>query len=224
MEIYAVSDGTIRKSLGELEREGLIYGRRPVGMFVRNRRRYRVITGNGLPGFTPAYPSLTDQLLSFLASPDRPLTQTIDVQAVPPPAEVAERLAIKDELTVLRHRVMSAGRDPICIADAYYPERLVAGSDLVAPVIIDRGVLAVLDELGLRAERLVDEVYVRMPSPDESEAIGLQVGTPVMVQICTAYTAAAAPVSCWVSILPGDQHILVSERRREANEVAMLPA
>lgn len=211
---YGVAEGTIRKALGELTREGLVAGRRPVGVFVRDQKRYRV-PAEDVNGFTAPYPNLADRLLAAMSSTERPLTQTVDVDLVVPPAEIAERLDIGDQRAVLRHRVISAGPSPVSIGDAYYPEGVASGTDIMSPVLLERGADTVLAELGLRPERLVDEVYVRMPSPTEARELRLPPGSPVLVQLCTAYAAGGEPVSCWLSVLPGDRHILVSERRRE---------
>jgi len=205
---------TVRQAIGKLTSEGLVFTRPTVGSFVRERRRYRVETG-GAPGFAPVFPGLADRLLTESSGADRPLSQTVDVVLAEPPADVAEHLGSPGELAVLRHRVLAAGETPVVIADAYYPRHLVEESEIMQPALIEGGVIAALDELGLSPVRLRDEIYVRMPDPGETQLLDLDPGQPVAVEMCTGLTATGQAVFCSISVLPGDRHIVVSERFRE---------
>jgi GntR family transcriptional regulator len=211
MRDYSTTRITVRRALEELTRARLIVGRQPRGMFVRDPSRYRLQAGQGLDGFAPPFPSFGDQLLKAL---DGPFTQTVDVHLAVPPTGIGLRLG-SDEPALLRHRLMYSGKTPIIIANAYYPAHLAAGTELGQPSVIDRGVFAVLDDIGLPVVRLVDEVFVRTADPCENAEIGWQVGSPVLGQMQTGYTAMDVPVMCAVTLLPGDTWILAVERRRE---------
>jgi GntR family transcriptional regulator len=84
----------------------------------------------------------------------------------------------------------------------------------MSPADIPSGSNNVLDAKGYAEVRAVDEIYVRMPSQEEIRRLKLQPGTPVAVHVVTGYTAEDAPCRVDVFVLPGDRHIIVSERTR----------
>lgn len=89
-------------------------------------------------------------------------------------------------------------------------------SEIMTPTDIARGASAVLGELGYYQVRALDEVYVRMPTPDEVHRLSLGPGTPVAVHLITGFTDAGQPVRVVINILPGDRHAIVWERERPA--------
>ncbi|MGH8951611.1 MAG: hypothetical protein ACRDX9_09315 [Acidimicrobiia bacterium] len=66
--------------------------------------------------------------------------------------------------------------------------------------------------------RALDEVYVRMPTPDEVHRLKLGPGTPAAMHVITGITAQSKPVRVVVNVLPGDRHVLAWERQRPATE------
>lgn len=214
MATHNASRGAVRRALEDLMREGLIEGRRPVGMFVRDRSR--VIYQSDGSGFPPMFPGLDDGLLALLAGPSQTITQTISVALVSPPREIAERLQLGDRPAVLRHRIRSVAGRAVNIADAYYPHHLVGDNqEIMTARVIGRGVDKVLTELGLREVRRRVEMISGMPTPEEAKQLGLGPGTPVHRQIYTTRTADDVPVHCSISVLPGDLCILVCEQELE---------
>ena len=57
------------------------------------------------------------------------------------------------------------------------------------PSDITRGATEVLAEQGHRQERAVDEIYVRMPKPDEAHRLDLGPGTPVACHVSPVLSA-----------------------------------
>lgn len=211
MRDYSTTRITVRRALEELTLERLIVGRQPLGMFVRDQQRHRLQAADGMGGFTPAFPSFGDQLLAALAGP---LSQNVDVQLVKPLSGIAIRLQ-SEEPAVLRHRLMHSGQDPVVICNGYFPADVADGNELGRPGPLSRSVFDVLDDLGYRVVRLVDEVFVRTTDPSETAELGWATGTPVFAQMHTGYTAADVPVMCEVTLMPGDTWILATERTRE---------
>lgn len=214
---YNTTRVTVANAFDDLAGRGLTITRPTVGTFVRDRRRHRceVEIGGNLAEFAPKFPSLADRLLATLAGPDRPLTQTVDVGEVSAPADIAERLRLREPRGILRRRIFYAGAERITISNDYYPTHLVAGSEIAAPGLIERGVVHVLDDLGLAPARLADDLFVRKAAPEESREMRWPVGAPVLIQMCTVFTDSDMPVACWESVLPGDTWILAQERRRD---------
>lgn len=121
-------------------------------------------------------------------------------------------------MAVVRRRVRSLDGEPYYINDTYFPLELVDGSEIMSPADIARGANRVLAELGHEQVRALDELYVRMPTPDEVYRLKLGPGTPVAVYIITGITEQAGPVRVAINILPGDRHVIAWERHRPEPE------
>jgi hypothetical protein len=110
-------------------------------------------------------------------------------------------------------------------------ERGVSSPTLSRPNDIPRGTNFVLADHGYREVRAVDEIYVRMPQPDEVQRLILSAGTPVAAHYVTGYTAKDEPIRCDVFILPGDRHVILFEhvhptdgdQRRNGDDDSPLP-
>ena len=133
-----------------------------------------------------------------------------------PPHDVAERLKLAgDALAVVRRRVRS-------LDGAVLHQRLVLSARPRVrhrdhgPTDIARGASTVLAERGYHQARALDEIYVRMPTPDEVHRLNLGPGTPVAMHVITGFTDDGQPVRVAVNILPGDRHAIVWERERPA--------
>jgi DNA-binding GntR family transcriptional regulator len=216
---YGASRTTVRAALATLTNEGLISSEAGRGSFVR-QRRHLVYRPQEEFRPQPASPEM-DAFMAARVAEGRTPSQTIDVAIVTPPAHVAERLKLApSDLAAVRRRIRSLDGEPYYINDSYYPLDLVSGSEIMTPTDIARGASVVLRELGYHQVRALDEVYVRMPTPDEVHRLSLGPGTPVAVHIVTGFTDNGQPVRVVVNILPGDRHAIVWERERPAADVA----
>ena len=120
-------------------------------------------------------------------------------------------LGVRDTV-VARRRVRFINGEPTNINDSHFPVDLVRDSEIMLPAYLPRGTDAVLAELGHPQHRAIDEILVRMPTPDEIHRLALGPGTPVAVHVDTGYTEDGRPVQCAINILPGDRHRIVFER------------
>ncbi len=210
---YNASRTTVRAALATLTNEGRIASEVGRGSFVRERRHLIYRPQEEFQP-RPSSPEM-DTFMAARAAEGRTPSQTIDVAIVTPPPVVAERLRLDDgAAAVVRRRVRSLDGEPYYINDSYYPLDLVSGSEIMSPADIARGASTVLTELGYNQVRALDEVYVRMPDPDEVHRLSLGPGTPVAVHVITGYTAAGQPVRVAVNVLPGDRQVIVWERER----------
>jgi DNA-binding GntR family transcriptional regulator len=208
---YGVARATVRQALTALVNEGLIVPSAPRGYFVRQRKPlfYRPQTEFRPQPKTPEM----DRFLTEHSAEGREPYQSIDVAIVEPPPEIAKRLNLKPgELAVVRRRVRFLDGEPFNTNDSYFPLRIVQDSEIMNPADIARGANEVLIELGYRQIRALDEIYVRMPSPEESTRLDLGAGTPVACHICTGLAVDGTPVRVVMNVLPGDRHVIVYER------------
>lgn len=162
----------------------------------------------------PRYPEM-DRWIEELHTANRKPTQHISVEIITPSPIIADRLSLQPgDLVVSRRRTRFLDGEPWNINDSHYPLELVQNSEIMTPADVPRGTNQVLAELGHERVRAIDEIEVRMPTPDEVDRLELPPGTPVAMHRATGYTATDRPVSCTVNVLPGPTHRIVFERRR----------
>jgi GntR family transcriptional regulator len=161
-----------------------------------------------------------DRFSRQIVEEGRTPSQHIEVSLIQAGPELAERLEIgPGDTVVARRRVRSINGEPTNINDSHYPIDLVKDSEIMSPVYLPRGTDRVLAELGYPQDHAVDEIFVRMPTPEEVHRLGLGPGTPVAVHHDTGFTASGQPVKCTVNVLPGDRHKIVFERHFDASGI-----
>ncbi|MEU5108210.1 GNAT family N-acetyltransferase [Streptomyces sp. NPDC021354] len=210
---WSTTRSTAVKGLGVLINEGLIVADRPRGYFVRTQRPM-VYRPQGEFLRRPLSPEM-DSFITQLNDEGREASQVIEVSIVQPNEHVRERLRLSDgQLVAVRRRVRYVDGQPYNTNDSYFPLELVQGSEIMDPKDIARGANVVLTELGYEQVRALDEIHVRMPTPEEVERLQLGPGTPVAVHAATGYTAAGRPVRTVINCLPGDRHVITFERSK----------
>lgn len=113
---------------------------------------------------------------------------------------------------MLRQRTRYIDGEPWNINDSHYPYELVRDGEIMSPADVPQGTNQALADLGYPQHRAVDEVYIRMATPDETYRLALPPGTPVAVHLCTGYSDGDRPVRHTVNVLPGDRHVVLFER------------
>lgn len=210
---WETSRSTAVKGLGVLIGEGLVVAQRPRGHFVRARQPM-VYRPQSEFRPQPEIPEM-DRFIAQLTQEGREASQRIEVSIVEPDADIRERLRLStDSRTVVRRRVRYVDGVAYNTNDSYFPYALVEGSDIMSPGDIARGANTVLAELGHEQVRALDEIHVRMPTPEEADRLQLGPGTPVAVHVCTGYTKSGVAVRAVVNVLPGDRHVITYERAK----------
>ncbi|MEU4157246.1 GntR family transcriptional regulator [Actinoplanes sp. NPDC026670] len=209
---FGVARQTVRTGLSLLVTEGLIVARRPHGYFVR-QREYMIYRPQEKSRPRPVTPEMVDRFSQQIAAEGRVPSQRIEVSMVQAGPDLAERLRVEPGTTIVaRRRVRFINGEPTNINDSHFPLELVKDSEIMSPAYIPRGTDQVLVDRGYGQDRAIDEILIRMPTPDEIHRLELGPGTPVAVHYDTGYTADGRPVRCTVNVLPGDRHRIVFER------------
>jgi GntR family transcriptional regulator len=211
---YGATRYTVRQGLAALVNEGLIVSRRPLGYFVRE---IHPMVYRPQQDFRQKQPDLDifAQLLADEGSGRRP-SQDIEVAIVQPTAATRDRLKLSEnELLAVRRRTRYIDGEPYNMCDSYVRLAFVQDSEFMSPVDVARGTNQVLADLGKPLVRALDEIYVRMPKPEEVSRLKLGPGTPVAEHIVTTYTFEDEPVQVTLNVIPGDRHVIVYERTRQ---------
>lgn len=207
---YRVSRQTVQRAISRLTSEGLITSGRGRRRLVRGRRPMVYRPQEELLS-RPKNPEM-DQFIERFSDEGREPHQEIEVVVSAPPSEVGSRLRLNEgDLTIVRKRVRYLDNDPSHINDTYFPYDLAKDTEIMKPDDIARGTLRVLRDIGSAQDRVLDEIWVRMPTADEVRRLALLPGTPVAQHIRTGYAENGRPVRCAVSVLPGDRHVIALE-------------
>lgn len=212
---YSVTRATVRQAMQVLVNEGLVVSERPRGHFVRQIER---LTYRPQKEWRerPLHREL-DQFMDEQVELGRKPSQTIAVELAAPPTDVAARLGLEPaDTVVVRKRVRYLDGTPFNTNDSYFPLELVQGSEIMHPADIGRGANVVLAELGAEQTHAVDEIEVRMPTPNEASRLEIGLGVPVAMHRVTGYTNDGRPVRVVRNVLPGDRHLIAFERTRPA--------
>ena len=137
-----------------------------------------------------------------------PSGESLHVERITPPADVAALLDLDPatDICVVRRHVRYIDGSPAIISDDYFDLKLVEGTELAAPEDTTRE--DILKEAGYEQAYDVDEIITRMPTPDETDRLGIQPGTPVAEHRRVGYTAEDRRVRLMISVIPGDSIVL----------------
>jgi GntR family transcriptional regulator len=172
---HGVSRVTVRRALGELQREHLIERRRSAG----TRVVYRAPPGRMIADISGVLANLADmgrstkvKLLSFAY-----------VQASGAAAEALG--ADKHELLQRSVRVRSVDGLPFSYLLAHVPERI--GAAFSGRELADRPLLELLERSGVKIERASQRISAGLAAPDVARALGVKTGSPLIELVRTVY-------------------------------------
>lgn len=206
--MYDVSRQTARSALQTLEREGLVIVRPRRGRIVRsNQRLVWRLSEFELPENTGLVSS--DAWETDIESQGHdPTRQDLDVETIRPPADIAKRLRLDPDrdLCVVRRHLRYIDGKPGITADDYFDEAIVRGTELAASEDTTRE--DILKEAGYEQVYDVDEIVIRMPTPDEMRRLEIGNGVPVAELTRTAFTPTDKPVRVMIAVIPGDALVL----------------
>lgn len=220
---YGVSRPTVRTALGRLEAQGLI------------------TTGDGRRGrkvreFAPCVWHVTewepnarrrddpargiDAWAADMAAQGKEPRQVISVQRIAAPLQIAAWLNIEPHtMVVRRRRIRIAAEEPVTIADSWFPADIAeleceVDGRMVKPVMVESDVVVeggFVRAMGITQVRFLDEIRVRMPSPDEEALLDVGPGTPVGEHARVGIDDTGRRIRVIVSVFPGSRMYLAYE-------------
>lgn len=205
MEEYGVSRNTVRLALNVLANEGRIVSQAGRGTFVRTRSVLDYTLGIDGPG-SERDPKFRSEIEAQERTPG---WGGVIMRVLPATPDVAGRLGIEvEDLVVLREITRQVDGDPALIQRSYYPLDIALNTALTKQQEIEQGTIAYLAELGHVQVGYRDQLLARMPGPQETEALRLGQGIPVMELFRTANSAERA-IRLTHTIFPADLFHLV---------------
>jgi GntR family transcriptional regulator len=208
---YGVTRATARNALRLLQDEGLATAEHGRGVYVRTRPPVRRLASDR---FSQRHRK--EGKAAFLAEAEQaaatPGVDMIKVKEGRTPADIADRLRIgDDDRVVIRSRRYSLDGRPVETAVSYIPADLAKGTPIADPNPGPGGIYARLEEQGHTLERFTEDVTARMPTPEETRALGLPAGVPVFRLIRTAYDMDGRAVEVCDTVMAADACLLSYE-------------
>jgi len=207
---YGVSRITARRAYQTLEQEGLVTAHIGRGRVVRKHRR---MVYQPQREFEPRRSATMDRFMTTLTEEGRNPTQQIEVAVEPARGIVAERFGVPEDTPLAaRKRVRYLDGEPFNASDTYYLHEVAKNTIVMNPADIPQGSNAVIRAIMGGETHVIDEYYVRMPTPAEAERLRLGQGTPVAIHYATGYTSDGRVIRVSYGLIPGDRHVIVYER------------
>ena len=206
---FSTTRTSAQKAIATLRAEGHLISEHGRGSFVRTRPTIRLLSTESNYRHRRAG-GRSDFDAEAAAQGMRAERQVLEVAAIRPPADIADRLGRPgDETVVVRRQLFVIDGQPMQLADGYYPAELAAGTPIEQPAVIPGGSIAVIEAGGDPARRLVqfiEDLDIRMPTPGEAATLNIPPGVPVARVLRTAYDTSGTVIEVLDSILPADRY------------------
>jgi DNA-binding GntR family transcriptional regulator len=208
---------TVRQALITLQNQGLLRAESGVGYFVRKPAHFSYRPQDDFQRRT--FITGADSFTQAVAKDGRESSQRIDVAMVAAPDDVRRRMGLDvGEFVVRRNRLRFIDGEAHQLNVSYYPRDVAEGTEIMTPQDITRGANQVLADRGHAQVEAFDEIWIRMPYPDETDSLRILPGTPVAEHIITGFTAEGRVVRMVRVVLPGDRNVITFERTHPDHE------
>lgn len=221
-DAHNVSRQTVRAALTRLQQEGVITeGSGRLGRQVRENEPLVWHLTEFERGDRRDDPARgVDDWASDMAAQGKHPYQEVEVLGVPAPPQVAHWLDVPTgQMLVRRRRIRYADDEPVTIADSWFPQDIAErecefNGQRIKPILTERDVTVpggFVRAVGVNQVKFLDDIRVRMPSPEETRLLELQAGTPVGEHARVGIDDAGRRVRVIVSVFPGNRLHLAYE-------------
>jgi GntR family transcriptional regulator len=136
----------------------------------------------------------------------------LEVTPGPAAPEIARLLQVAEgsQVLVRRRRYLADGQ-PMELATSYLSWELVQGTKIAESNTGPGGIYARLEAMGHRLKRFTEDVRARMPLPEETRALQLPPGVPIIALVRVAYDHRDRPVEVCDTVMAADRYVLSYE-------------
>ena len=203
---YGTARNTAREAVRILSDAGLVITDHGRGNFVRP---HTTLIRLGNDRYSPRHreTGLSPFLLECAKQGKTGRFEVLSIDRVQPPPEVAERLNVpaEAESVLRRENVFYADDDPVNRVTTYIPWDIAEGTGLLEEEVPHQfGIHGVLEERHHVMTRIREEVSTRMPRPDETAALQLRPGVPVLDVWHTSIDQDGEPYELTRFVMRGD--------------------
>jgi GntR family transcriptional regulator len=203
---YGTARNTAREAVRILSDAGLVITDHGRGNFVRP---HTTLIRLGNDRYSPQHreTGLSPFLLECAKQGKTGRFEVLSIDRVQPPPEVAERLKVpaEAESVLRRENVFYADDDPVNRVTTYIPWDIAEGTGLLEEEVPHQfGIHGVLEERQHVMTRIREEVSTRMPRPDETAALRLLPGVPVLDVWHTSIDQDGEPYELTRFVMRGD--------------------
>lgn len=163
-----------------------------------------------MPYLRPAQPGAADAWTQESAG--RGAQRLIEVAATDSPKIRAALNLAAGEKAIVRRRLMLLDGEPVELTDSYYPEGIAAGTGLADTRKIKGGAPTLLDQLGHRVRRVIEEVTARGATPEEASRLYVAANSPVLELQRVSFDEADLPVEASIMVMKGPRTIRYETR------------
>jgi GntR family transcriptional regulator len=197
---FDISVGTVKKALGLLVQEGVLFRRQGKGTFVAS------------PDFSKSFSRFFRYDWQGGETPETPGSKVLLIETIAADEEVAAKLQIEQGQKVYRlKRIRTIQGKPFVTEDIFLPRDRFAG---IENLTLDQRLLYPVYNESFSTPVIWADEYLHPDAadPDAAELLGIEIGAPVMCVERIAYTYSDVPVEWRRSIGRGDifrYHIVV---------------
>ena len=206
-ERYGISRMTVRQSVSELVKEGLLYREQGRGTFV------------GRPKISQQLLRLTSFSEDIGGRQQRPGARVLEAAMWPADEMVAERLRMKPGQPVFHlRRLRLADSEPLALETAIIS---FIGCERLLHDDLERHSLYWLLERSYHQPLMeaVQEVEAGLAGGQEAEALGIAPGDPVLLTRRLTYTERRRPIEYAISVYRGDKYTFYTRLVRDGSTV-----
>jgi GntR family transcriptional regulator len=203
---YGTARNTAREAVRLLGDAGLVITDQGKGSFVRP---LTPLIRLGNDRYSPKYreTGLSPFLLECAKQGKAGRFEVLSIDRVQPTPEVAERLNVSatTKSVLRRENVFYADADPVHRVTTYIPWVIAEGTGLLQDEVPHQfGIHGVLEDRHHVMTRIREEVSTRMPRPDETAALHLRPGVPVLDVWHTSLDQDGEPYELTRFVMRGD--------------------